>query len=159
MKINRIKAALLYISWSSPFWQWRINSGICPKCGKTKFLVMRRDAFMTRCLRCSNNVNNLAIIEIIKSLQLSPKSSWEMSTYGATHEFLQNHSENYVCSEYSNHYSSGEIIDGTRIEDATSTSFENNSLELITSNQVFEHIPDDLSAFRECYRILKKAAI
>ena len=77
-----------------------------------------------------------------------------MSTY-ATHEFCKPIRELRLLRVF-NHYSSGEIIDGTRIEDATSTSFENNSLELITSNQVFEHIPDDLSAFRECYRILKK---
>jgi SAM-dependent methyltransferase len=27
--------------------------------------------------------------------------------------------------------------------------------DLITSNQVFEHVPDDMKGFRECYRVLR----
>lgn len=42
-----------------------------------------------------------------------------------------------------------------RHEDLRSTSFDDNSLDLITSTEVFEHIPDPYYAFKEICRILK----
>lgn len=43
---------------------------------------------------------------------------------------------------------------GIRNEDATNLSFETNSLDLILSFDVFEHIPKFEEAFKECYRTL-----
>ena len=42
-----------------------------------------------------------------------------------------------------------------RHEDLRQTSFGNNTLDLIMSTEVFEHIPDPYKAFREVHRILK----
>ena len=35
-------------------------------------------------------------------------------------------------------------------------SFQDFSIDLITSNQVFEHVPNYIIGFRECYRVLKE---
>jgi SAM-dependent methyltransferase len=44
---------------------------------------------------------------------------------------------------------------GVRHEDITSLSFPDGSLDLIVSNDVFEHVPNPISAFRECARVLR----
>ena len=51
---------------------------------------------------------------------------------------------------------SGEIIDGIRHEDALDLSFEDKSLDMIVSNDVFEHVPDIEIALKEAYRTLKQ---
>lgn len=51
---------------------------------------------------------------------------------------------------------SGELINGFRHEDVGELSFPNNYFDMIISNDVFEHIPVPLRAFRECFRVLKK---
>lgn len=50
----------------------------------------------------------------------------------------------------------GEIINNIRHEDAMNLSFEDNSLDIIVSNDVFEHIPNIFQALKEAYRVLKK---
>lgn len=161
MKLNlkRIHAALVYLLWSNAPLKWRFSFSLCPRCGSSLFIHLRPDAFMTRCLRCSNNTNNLALIKVISDKRLKFNTSWEMSTYGATHDFLKENSENFVSSEYKAGYQSGTYFNGYRVEDATNSSFKDNQFDLITSNQVFEHIPNDKSAYEECRRILKKGGI
>lgn len=41
-------------------------------------------------------------------------------------------------------------------EDIQSLSFEDNSFEWIMCNHVLEHVPDDLAAMKECFRVLKR---
>jgi hypothetical protein len=59
-------------------------------------------------------------------------------------------------SEYLGYeYDPGQVINGVRHEDVTKLSFADNSLDLIISNDVFEHVPDPLQSFKECARVLK----
>ena len=50
---------------------------------------------------------------------------------------------------------SGSTFHGIRHEDAMHLSFDTESVDLIASNDVFEHVPDPSRAFRECARVLK----
>lgn len=43
--------------------------------------------------------------------------------------------------------------------DITKTRFSDESFDILICNHVLEHIPDDISAMRELYRILKKGAV
>ena len=49
---------------------------------------------------------------------------------------------------------SGNIYDNVRHEDVCRTSFMSGSVDLIISNDVYEHVPDIQAAFQEAYRIL-----
>jgi hypothetical protein len=51
--------------------------------------------------------------------------------------------------------SSGSVIQGIRHEDIENMSFASGSLDLIVSNDVFEHVPNYLNALAECSRVLK----
>lgn len=49
----------------------------------------------------------------------------------------------------------GEIINNIPHEDALNLSFQNESIDIIISNDVYEHVPDINKAIQEAYRVLK----
>lgn len=154
----RCKSVFRYLGWADPIYKWRISQSLCPSCGGKYFLSMRQDAFMTRCLSCAANATNLSLIPVIKEhIKHSPPNvAWEMSTFGGTLKFLQENINKVITSEFFQGIKSGKAINGVLCEDVQSTSFEDSSLDIITSNQVFEHVENDIIGYRECYRILRK---
>lgn len=136
---------------------WRLSASKCVACGKRGFISFKPTAFMTRCLRCHNSGINLSLIPIINELKETRaiESVWEMSTYGATLNYLNRHFKSVHTSEYIDPDRLGETIGGIRNEDVQDLSFDDESLDLITSNQVFEHVPDDIQGYKECYRVLR----
>lgn len=155
--INRWRSAFRYLKRAAPIYKWRVRRSVCPNCNGTLFLSMRSDAFMTRCLSCLANVTNLSLIPVIKAHQRTHQilQAWEMSTYGATLNYLKANIPHVYESEYFEGARPGELIDGILNQNVENLSFEDSSLDLITSNQVFEHVHDDLKGFSECYRVLR----
>ncbi len=153
----RYRAALRYLRRSDPLYKWRISSSACPNCSGKFFLSMRPDAFMTRCLRCGANVTNLSLIPVIKLHNTDHQiaCAYEMSTYGATLNFLKGNFREVITSEYFPNKKPGEIVNGILNQDVQNLTFKNCSVDLITSNQVFEHVPDDIAGYSECYRVLR----
>lgn len=61
-----------------------------------------------------------------------------------------------IGSEYFGfEHKSGEVINGIRHEDAMALSFANESIDLIMSNDVYEHVPDYKQSLKEAYRVIK----
>lgn len=56
-------------------------------------------------------------------------------------------------------YRSGDTVGGVRHEDLQSLSFANDSLELLITSDVMEHVPDALAAEREIVRVLRPGGI
>ena len=83
--------------------------------------------------------------------QVTPIYNWAIATF-------KNH--NTVGSEYLGHeYEGGAIIKGIRHEDVNNLSFSDGALDLIVSNDVFEHVPNPARAFAECARVLKEGGV
>jgi GT2 family glycosyltransferase/SAM-dependent methyltransferase len=79
--------------------------------------------------------------------QVTPIFQWALKAY-PQHAI--------IGSEYLGYeYPGGSVIKGIRHEDVTDLSFADNSLDLIISNDVFEHVPQPELAFKECCRVLK----
>jgi SAM-dependent methyltransferase len=112
---------------------------------------------MTRCLFCFANVTNLSLIPVIQMHSKTKRIevAWEMSTYGATLAYLKRYVPQVYESEYFPEAMPGSCVDGISNQDVQKLTFEDSTLDVITSNQVFEHVPDDVLGFRECYRVLK----
>ena len=83
--------------------------------------------------------------------QVTPIYNWTTATF-------KNHT--IVGSEYLGHeYEGGAIIKGIRHEDIENLSFPDDTLDLIVSNDVFEHVPNQVKAFAECARVLKEGGM
>lgn len=113
---------------------------------------------MTRCLSCRANIPNLSTISAIRALAqfgTSAVRAHELSSFGATFKYMQDKFVDFSFSEFHPGAGLGEFVDGIRNEDVTRLSFKDGSLDLITSNGVMEHVPEDILGFRECARVLK----
>lgn len=56
-------------------------------------------------------------------------------------------------------FTSGKIYKGILHQNFTNLSFPNESIDYIIHSDVFEHIPEYLTGFKECFRVLKKGGI
>lgn len=65
-----------------------------------------------------------------------------------------------IGSEYLGYeYQGGAVARGIRHEDVMALSFQDESIDLIVSNDVFEHVPEPARAFRECARVLRPGGV
>lgn len=155
---TRLWNAVRYVRQGAPVWKWRILAGRCPGCAGGAFIAIADSPFHTRCLRCGATLVNLSLIPVIRRHfdgDFQSKRAYEMSSYGATFDFLQRRFAHVQYSEYYSHRPLGTHVDGVRNEDATQLTFADKSFDLVTSNQVFEHVVDDVRAYQECFRVLK----
>jgi SAM-dependent methyltransferase len=155
----RVASALRYLSvYASPPGRWRAGWGQCPLCGHVPFLALGPSPFLTRCLRCSANVTNLSLVPIIERHfegRYTDKVAYELSSFGSTLKWLRRHFQRVEASEYFPHLARGSLAGGIRNEDVQCLTYPDASFDLVTSNQVFEHVPDDIAGYRECLRVLK----
>lgn len=83
--------------------------------------------------------------------QVTPIYNWASTTF-ANHKI--------IGSEYLGHeYAGGAVVKGIRHEDVENLSFADGQLDLIVSNDVFEHVPNPAKAFVECARVLKVGGV
>jgi hypothetical protein len=116
---------------------WR-ESVRCPKTGLINRVRGSIQLFETECDPLSDDV--IYLME-----QTTP-----------TYHYLASKYKNLIGSEYvGDEIKSGTMKKGLRHKDVTALSFEDNSLAHILSFDVFEHVPDYLAGFAECYRTLK----
>ena len=65
--------------------------------------------------------------------------------------------KDYLCSEYfGENFSSGDMVGGKMHQNLMDLSFDEGSIDLVISSDVFEHIPDPYRAHREIHRVLKQ---
>jgi SAM-dependent methyltransferase len=113
---------------------------------------------MTRCLRCAANVTNIALIPVIKAHfrnNYLDRVAYELSTYGSTLKWLVRNFANVVTSEFIPGHANGELVKGVLNQDVQALTFADSSLDVVSSNQVFEHVPNDIKGYEECHRVLK----
>jgi SAM-dependent methyltransferase len=93
---------------------------------------------------------------VIERLRLEPTISvYEMSARGALVRFLKRRFPPGAFSEYYADVTPGHYKGRIRCEDVQRLTYEDESFDLVTSTEVFEHVPDDLRGFHEVYRVLR----
>jgi len=124
-----------------PNWRERLE---CPSCR-----MNNRQRLVATLIRQELDVEQKKSVYFME--QVTPIFHW-------TKDAFKNH--DIVGSEYLGYeYEGGEIIKGIRHEDIENLSFSDNSLDLIVSNDVFEHVPHPSKAFKECVRLLKSGGV
>ena len=111
---------------------------ICPNC-----LSNARERLVIAMLQHHVNIDNKKI------LHLSPEKN--------VYQYLKSKSNVITADLVPGFYKN--IDKHIRQEDVTALSFADQSFDVVIANHVLEHIPDDLKAMSEIYRVLKKGGV
>lgn len=142
----------------------------CPVCGRLslarRFTDNLRESGNCVGCRATNRQRQLAWVILqwllpgpIKTSGLSavsalPGKIFNTEAAGPIHRALAG-APGYVCSEYvGGAYEPGQEVEGTRHEDLQALSFPSESLSIVVSSDVLEHVPHPYQAHREIFRVL-----
>ncbi|MEJ7645277.1 MAG: class I SAM-dependent methyltransferase [Chryseolinea sp.] len=135
-------------------------SGYCPIC-ETQVSFVKRGSWLRDnlfCSKCSSIPRYRALIDTIKRFypEFADLIVHESSpNRGGSSVYLRKRCKNYSASQYFDDVPRGQYKDGIRSEDLSSMTFEDNSIDLIISQDVFEHVIEPYNAFKEIARVLK----
>ncbi len=79
----------------------------------------------------------------------------ESSPGGESSNYIASKAKNYIGSQYFPNVTSGQYVNNFRCENLEKMSFEDNSIDLMITQDVFEHVMHPEKAFAEIARILK----
>ena len=131
-------------------------AGKCNLCG-WPIVRIGSGPFGTRCVRCMSTQIHRAAGLVIGSLSLEKDATvYELSSRGALHRYLKHRFRRLECSEYYDDVPPGEMRGGARCEDVQRLTWRGGAFDLLTCTEVFEHVPDDDSGFREVFRVLRE---
>lgn len=109
------------------------------------------------CISCRCSMRARVIINHTRNLYANGKHRIYIQETGRVYEIIKNFAKDAIGSEYiSSEYNSGDMINGVLHEDAHNLSFPNESLDVVVSRDVFEHINDISLCLSEAYRVLTK---
>jgi SAM-dependent methyltransferase len=109
------------------------------------------------CIRCKANLRYEMLASYLRAANLDWKNIavLELDHRSPIRPILSQAKE-YYRTFYSTSEPLGSVrADGARCEDITQLTLASNSVDLIVSSDVLEHVPDPHAAFRECYRVLR----
>ena len=128
-----------------------------PRCNLCGWPLVRLAAFDlgTRCVRCLSTQIHRAVGGVVDGLSFPADARiYELSSKGALFSYLRRRWPGLYCSEYFGDVSPGERRNGIPCQDVQCLRLPDASFDLVTSTEVFEHVPDDRRGFSEVYRVL-----
>ena len=135
--------------------------GRCPFCRITGFVKYGDNEFAIRCLRCGSNAVTLAIGSVLfrEAPCLAGQHVYEISSRSALVRCLQKHAGRVTFSQYFEDVPLGRFRDGVQCQDVQRLTFPDDSFDICTSSEVFEHVADDAKGFQELRRVLKPGGL
>jgi SAM-dependent methyltransferase len=132
---------------------------VCTK--RSLFIAVGEGEELRLCIRCRANLRYEMMADYLRSagrdistldvLELDPGSPLRPLLAGA---------KSYRRSFYRDHIKPGTVReDGAVCEDITKLTFADESLDMIVSSDVLEHVPDAAAAFRESARVLRPGGV
>jgi SAM-dependent methyltransferase len=130
-------------------------AGICNLC-RFPILRINKSTFGARCVRCWSTHVHRGAGRVVASLPLERPVTYELSSRGALHHYLKRRAGRFYCSEFFDDVAPGLMKRGVVCQDVQSLLLGDGLFDLVTSTEVFEHVPDDRKGFREVHRVLKR---
>lgn len=134
----------------------------CPVCEGQRVLVrLGNDEMLVRCTACRSSAVTMSMAAALGEVgvSLAEADVFELSCRGALYRYLDKHAARLTCSEYHPDAEPGEVRDGVLCQDVQRLTFADESFDLCTSTEVFEHVPDDRLGFRQIHRVLRPGGI
>lgn len=136
----------------------RIES--CHLCQWRLQIKIHNDEMGVRCTRCfATPVSQSLGLAFKKHFNTSTKTIYELSSRGSFVRFLKKLNVKLVLSEYFDAVENGVIHKGTLCQNVEKLTFIDNSFDICTCLEVFEHVENDIQGFREVYRVLNKKGV
>ena len=93
---------------------------------------------------------------VLARLGLSRRAAvFELSSRGALCRYLLRTFARVTFSELWDDVAPGDFRGGVQCQDVQQLTYPDASFDLVTSTEVFEHVPDDRRAFAEVFRVLR----
>jgi SAM-dependent methyltransferase len=130
----------------------------CAVCGFPVSVRLCKMDVGVRCPICGASAIAQSLVEalICKIPNLNECDAYELSSAGVMVSFLKRRARSLTVSEFFDDVPVGGFSSsGVRCEDAQSLTFADESFDLCTSTEVFEHVESDFAAFGECLRVLR----
>lgn len=157
-KYHKLKQALRLASWRN----LRITYAFCPVCqAKTPFIKLNNNLIAIRCTRCRASAITCSLVFILNKIvpELGSKSTYELSSRGPLYDYLKRQAGSVVGSEYYDGVEPGHTSNGVPCQNVECLTFPDQSFDVCTSTEVFEHVADDRQGFTEIYRVLKRGGV
>jgi len=131
-----------------------VSLPLCNLCGWP--LLRLPEPAKGRCLRCLSTKIHRGAGTIVARLKLPFDSRvYELSSKGALVRYLRKSFREVYVSEFFDAVQPGEFSKGVQCQDVQALLLPDASFDLVTSTEVFEHVPDDRRGFREIARVLR----
>lgn len=106
------------------------------------------------------DLSHYSLINVVKSIHSKNFNIYEPSTLGAISNSLKRYS-GFVNSDYFPipNLKGGEYYKKVRFEDLQNLSFDDNSFDILITQDVLEHVEKPDLAFKEIYRVLKPSGV
>ena len=159
---------------SSEEWALAGNAlaGSCPVCGTRRVLFrdftenLRESGACSEC-GASNRQRQMAFV-LRTSLGLAPTGRftfpeicriYNAEANGPLHRALED-APDYICSEYvGDGYAPGSSVNGVRHEDLERLSFADETIDVMLSSDVLEHVADAYRAHHDIFRVLRRGGV
>ena len=107
-------------------------------------------------MRCLSTFRHRAVGLVLRRLGVPPEARvYELSSRGALCRYLRRTFAAVTVSELFDDVAPGGFRDGVQCQDVQRLTYPDASFDLVTSTEVFEHVPDDGRAFGEVRRVLR----
>lgn len=127
----------------------------------TIFIAIGSDEEFHICVRCKANLRYELLAEYLRNFapDMRGLDVLELDPGSPLHATLSR-ARSYVRSFFRPDVKTGtRRADGVVCEDITALTFADNSLDIIISSDVLEHVPDPAAAFRESARVLRLGGV
>lgn len=137
----------------------RANSGYCTICDRKVFFVETgpwlRDQYV--CRRCGSISRQRALVKVLSEHfpRWRELSIHESSPGGPSSDKLRRECKGYVASQFFPNIPRGQFNGNQRSENLEALTFEDESFEIVLTQDVFEHVLRPAKAFAEIARTLK----
>jgi SAM-dependent methyltransferase len=164
-RLTRFEKLALRLKGWGPAW--------CPVCGSITWIVEVGRSFREtcKCARCKATNRQRQVAYVVckaagdltgsRVRSLGDMTSLRDLTVYNTEAERQIHDrlagmKNYLASDYfGEKYRSGDVVHGRVHQDLMRLSYDEESIDLVVSSDVFEHVPDPYAGHKEIFRVLR----
>ena len=137
----------------------RFNHGVCPVCERQTLFMKKgewlRDQYV--CIFCNSLPRQRAITIVIEMMfpDYRNMKMFESSPCGPASRKLMKKCKHYLSGFYFEDIPAGEYKSGNRCENLEELTFDDNTFDLVITQDVLEHVLNPGKAFKEICRVLK----